>query len=148
MLGQWGWGGGGVRELQRFKLFPLCRSFLSRVCFDTAVSVSPTDTWRWRTPQSLCPSRWGAGGREPLPRRSPGGLRAASGQRPRSAFLLKDDTTHGYEASTQWAHASTGRVQIWAWKGLLYDCYTADGMGVFAWSDNRMTQPLAGMLTR
>lgn len=95
----WDSGGGKVkgqrggrdreREHVRLKLYPLHRSARSCRHFGREVSVSPTDTWRWRSPQSLCPSRWSVGGRALLPRRSRGGLHAASGQRPRSASLLQ-----------------------------------------------------------
>ncbi len=64
MLGQWCWERvrgkrKGERDTggQRFKLFPLRRSSHSGVHFGTAVSVSPTGTWHWRNPRSLCPSR-------------------------------------------------------------------------------------------
>lgn len=78
---------------QTFKLSPQRRSSHSCGHFGTAVSVSPTGTWRWRSPQSLCPSRWGAEGRAPRPWRSPGGLRVTLGQRSHSASLLKKDDT-------------------------------------------------------
>lgn len=66
VLGQWCWRGlRGEREEkewernrgQRFNLSPPCRSSHSGVHFGTVVSVSPTGTWRWHNPQSLCPSR-------------------------------------------------------------------------------------------
>lgn len=47
----------GGRQPRVTTLCPLCRSPRSGGHFGTAVSVSPTGIWRWRNPQSLCPSR-------------------------------------------------------------------------------------------
>lgn len=103
------------RELQRLRLLPLRRSSRWGGWLGRALSVFPTGTWRWHSPRSLCPSRWGAEGKARRPRRSPGGLREASGRRSRSASLLEDDTEQTLRP-LRVSSPPSGRFYVSDWK--------------------------------